>query len=110
MTNNPAGKPPGTKNKINAELRDMIGDFLNNKFETVVAEFDKLEPKEKLKFYTDLLNYGLPKLLATDLSVGEKATVEINIVCNGLAGAAYSRRMGKVIYLLQILIQQKLEL
>lgn len=75
QTNNPAGKPPGTKNKINAELRERINDFLNGNFETVATEFDKLEPKDKLKFYTDLLQYGLPKLQATSLELDfEKMT------------------------------------
>jgi len=68
-TNNPAGKPPGTKNKINAELREMISDFLNSEFETVKIDFQKLEAKDKLKFYTDLLQYGLPKLQATSIEI-----------------------------------------
>jgi predicted component of type VI protein secretion system len=69
QTNNPAGKPPGTKNKINAELRLMINDFLNSEFETIKDDFQKLEPKERMKFYTDLLQYGLPKLQATNLEI-----------------------------------------
>lgn len=69
MTNNPAGKPPGTKNKINSELRGMINDFLESKFEMVVADFETLEPKDKLKFYTDLLSYGLPKLQAASIDI-----------------------------------------
>ena len=69
QTNNPAGKPPGTKNKINTELRTMISDFLNCQFETVKNDFHKLEVKDKLKFYTDLLQYGLPKLQATSLEI-----------------------------------------
>jgi len=69
QTNNPAGKPPGTKNKINAELRVMINDFLNSEFDTIKEDFNKLDPKDKLKFYTDLLNYGLPKLQATSLEL-----------------------------------------
>jgi len=69
QTNNPAGKPPGTKNNINAELRLMISDFLNSEFETVKSDFHKLDVKDKLKFYTDLLQYGLPKLQATSLEI-----------------------------------------
>lgn len=74
-TNNPAGKPPGTKNKINADLRVMINDFLNDEFDTIKEDFKRLDPKDKLKFYTDLLNYGLPKLQATSLEIDlEKLT------------------------------------
>ncbi len=86
MTNNPAGKPPGAKNKINAELRVMINDFLNNEFDTIKEDFKKLDPKDKLKFYTDLLNYGLPKLQATSLELDfEKMTEsDLDLIIEGL--------------------------
>ena len=86
MTNNPAGKPPGAKNKINAELRVMINNFLNDEFETIKEDFKKLDPKDKLKFYTDLLNYGLPKLQATSLELDfEKMTEsDLDLIIEGL--------------------------
>ncbi len=85
-TNNPAGKPPGTKNKINAELREMISEFLNSEFETVKIDFQKLEAKDKLKFYTDLLQYGLPKLQATTFDTDKSITV---IIGKNLADETY---------------------
>lgn len=66
---NPNGKPKGAKNKINADLRKRITDFLNGEFETITEDFRSLEPKDKLKFYTDILQYGLPKLQTTSLEV-----------------------------------------
>ena len=86
MTNNPAGKPPGAKNKINAELRVMINNFLNDEFETIKEDFKKLDAKDKLKFYTDLLNYGLPKLQATSLEIDfEKMTEsDLDLIIEGL--------------------------
>ncbi len=66
---NPNGKPKGAKDKINQELRQRISDFLNGEFETVTNDFKKLDPKDKLKFYTDLMQYGIPKLQATTLDI-----------------------------------------
>ena len=63
------GKPKGAKNKINQDLRDKISLFLNDEFEKVTTDFRKLEPKDRLKFYTDLLQYGLPRLQATSLEI-----------------------------------------
>lgn len=85
-TNNPAGKPPGAKNKVNAELREMISGFLNESFEIVKADFLKLEPKDKLKFYTDLLQYGLPKLQATtlDIDFDSLSDDQLTLIINGL--------------------------
>ena len=40
----------------------LIASFAEDKFPEIVEEFEKLEPKEKLKFYIDILQYSLPKL------------------------------------------------
>lgn len=67
QSGNPEGRPKGSKNKINNELRDKITEFLDGNFEKIKEDFSKLEPKDRLRFYTDLLQYGLPKLQAMQL-------------------------------------------
>lgn len=69
QSGNPSGKPKGSKNKIDAELRDFISKFLRKEFSTVKQEFKNLSARDKLKFYTELLNYGLPKLQSTTLGI-----------------------------------------
>ncbi len=66
---NPTGRPAGSKNKAGGQLRDMITDFLEQRFEDVVQNFEQLEPKDRLKVYTDLLQYGLPKLQAVSNNI-----------------------------------------
>ncbi len=66
---NPSGRKPGAKNKVNMELRERITAFLNGNFDTVAEDFKNLSAKDKLKFYTDLLQYGVPKLQATSTEV-----------------------------------------
>ena len=39
QTNNPAGRPKGTINKANRELRDMIKDFLAENLENFQRAF-----------------------------------------------------------------------
>ncbi len=74
-TGNPDGRPKGTKNKVNEKLREMITEFLDGEFENIKVEFSKLSARDKMKFYTDLLQYGVPKLQATSLDLGfEKLT------------------------------------
>jgi hypothetical protein len=58
---NPNGRPKGSKNKYQGTLRSMIADFLDNNFEKVIRDFKKLSPKDRLKFFTDLLPYAVPK-------------------------------------------------
>lgn len=67
QTNNPAGKPAGRLNKMSKDLRLQVNDFLKEKFPEVIAEFDKLEGKDKARLYVDLLPYGLPRLQTTEL-------------------------------------------
>lgn len=59
---NPTGKPKGAKNKTTLDLRKAINDFLNENFEKIKSDIDSLEPKDRVKIYIDLLQYGLPKL------------------------------------------------
>lgn len=74
---NPAGKPKGAKNKVTLQLRELITQFLEERFETIVSDFKKLEPKERVKFYCDLLQFGLPKLQSTSTEIEfEKLTDE----------------------------------
>lgn len=61
-TNNPAGRPTGSLNKLTKGLRKNITDFLQDNFEDVITEWQKLEGKEKLQFYKDLIQYAIPKM------------------------------------------------
>ena len=69
MTNNATGRPKGTKNKISNDLRQSISDFLNLNFKTIETDFKKLNPRDRVKFYTDLLQFAVPKLQNTSLDI-----------------------------------------
>jgi hypothetical protein len=64
---NPNGRPKGATNKTTAQLRLFILDFLDKNFNVIEKDFSELNPKERVKFYLDLLQYGLPKLQAVQL-------------------------------------------
>jgi predicted component of type VI protein secretion system len=66
---NSAGRPKGSQNRAGGKLREVISDFLENRFEDVVNDFEQLEPKDRIKVYTDLLQYGVPKLQAVSNSI-----------------------------------------
>jgi hypothetical protein len=72
-----SGKPKGAKNKIGLQLRETIAEFLSDNFSKVEADFHSLKPKERVRLYCDLLQYGLPKLQAVSLEFDfEKLTDE----------------------------------
>ena len=64
-TNNPNGRPKGVPNKVTGELRDMVKNFLHNKYDDFVQSFDIMTPDEKVKAYIAMLKYSIPTLQAT---------------------------------------------
>ena len=61
------GRQKGSLNKVNNELREKINEFLEDEFDSVKDAIQALEGKDKVKYYLDLLQYGLPKLQAMQL-------------------------------------------
>lgn len=59
------GKPKGAKNKVNGQMRDLIQQLFDDNFEKIQQDLEELEPKDRLKFLSDLLPYLLPKLQST---------------------------------------------
>ena len=75
-TNNPNGRPAGSKNKATADIRQRISDFINNKWESIEAKFEELEAKEKLQFFEKMLQYAIPKLQGVSLKSEEEVRNE----------------------------------
>ncbi len=67
-TGNPNGRPKGAQNKANSQLRDTIGAFLDENFEKVKEDFEKLPPRDRTRLYCDLLQYSVPKLQSVSLT------------------------------------------
>lgn len=67
-TNNPNGRPVGSKNKITSPLRKRVQDFLNDNWDNLQKDFEQLDPKDRVNFYEKLLQYGLPKLQHTEFT------------------------------------------
>ncbi len=64
---NPNGRPNGSGNKDKAMLRSQITNFLESNFDKIIEDVKTLETKDRVKFYIDLLNYGLPRLSTVTL-------------------------------------------
>ena len=90
QTNNRKGRPTGSINKLCKPLRQSITEFLENNFDDVVSEWSKLEGKDKLNFYRDLLKFAVPTLQATEFKTDfEKMTDEqLDKIINELTSKA----------------------
>ena len=89
ISGNPTGKPPGAKNRVNVEIRTRINTFLDDHFETVQNDIMELEPRDRIKFYIELLQYGLPKLKQLELTNDPDVLSheDLDLILNMLANA-----------------------
>jgi hypothetical protein len=58
--NNPNGRPKGKPNRSTDELRSLLQNFIDTNMETLQADYDSLEPKDRLNFIERLLKHILP--------------------------------------------------
>lgn len=68
-TNNPNGRPKGTPNKVTAELRQKITDFVGANLKDIQKQYNELDANQKLSFLEKLLSYALPKLQSVQMDV-----------------------------------------
>lgn len=62
------GRKKGTPNLITTELRQRISDLIDNNFDQLQTDIDKLEPKERVETIIKLFEYSLPKLQRLDIT------------------------------------------
>jgi len=65
------GREQGTPNRITEKMRCLITDFLSENFEQVKSDILELEPKDRVKFYIDLLSFGLPRLQNQSIEINQ---------------------------------------
>lgn len=91
FSGNPNGRPKGSPNKTTGKLREAITSFLEQRFDGVVKDFEQLEPKDRIKVYTDLLQYGLPRLQAVSnsLKFEDLTDEQLDEIINRLKSGTY---------------------
>ncbi|HDP55268.1 MAG TPA: hypothetical protein ENN24_06275 [Bacteroidetes bacterium] len=78
---NRKGRPKGSPNKTVEELRSAIKHFIDDNLETLQADFDKLEPKDRLAFVERLLKHVLPPMVT---SLEQLSEADLDILLNKL--------------------------
>lgn len=80
LTNNLKGRPVGVPNRVTAEVKEIINQFINNNIGNLQNDFNNLESKDKLRFLIDLLPYIVPKLTSVEVKEPEPEKEPVTIV------------------------------
>ena len=69
VSGNPNGRPKGKPNKATQELRERLKTLLTDSFETIVSDFEALEPVQRIAAFEKLLRYIIPIMSANDVKL-----------------------------------------
>ncbi|MBZ4676375.1 MAG: hypothetical protein JG782_994 [Anaerophaga sp.] len=85
-TNNPRGRPKGTKNKSTNEIKGLIQDFISRNLDDLQTQYSQLEPKDKLIFFERILKYVLPQQRDVNQTINfkELSDEEMDMLINKL--------------------------
>ncbi|HTO15197.1 MAG TPA: hypothetical protein VLZ83_05485 [Edaphocola sp.] len=83
-TNNPNGRPKGSKNKVTKNLQGIIKSFLEKNADDLQTEFEKLEPRDKLLFFEKLLKFAIPTQQQNQVNFEKLSDEDLDIIIDNL--------------------------
>lgn len=82
ITNNPGGRPKGSKNKITTQTKELIVEIINENIPQLQKDLKKLKPNERINALLGLLKYVVP--IAKDKESEEQTNNTLNTLINRL--------------------------
>ncbi len=83
VSGNLNGRPKNAKGKATKNLREAVNKLIDDNWESLQSDIDRLKPSERCSFIKDMLAYTLPKLASTTID----ATVEAKRKLEEMDGA-----------------------
>ncbi|MDL2323409.1 hypothetical protein LJC52_05420 [Bacteroidales bacterium OttesenSCG-928-A17] len=65
-TNNPNGRPVGSKSKVKSPIREKIIAYVESDFDKLIKEINALPEKEQVRAKIDLIKLVVPRPLAEE--------------------------------------------
>ena len=73
QTNNPNGRPKGSKNRNTEKIREAYQKLIEGRLDSLNEDLDLMEPLERVKAIIDLSKYVLPTMQSVAVSAEEDA-------------------------------------
>lgn len=65
-TNNPHGRPKGSSNKLNNDIREIFHSLITENISLMKKDLSKLQPKERISTLIKMTEFILPKLRSVE--------------------------------------------
>lgn len=78
-TNNPNGRPKGSFNKKNKQIREFLQSILADNQDKFLKELMSLKGKQFIDAWTVLIEYSVPKLQRTEIVGDEEQPLNIDL-------------------------------
>ena len=62
------GRKRGTPNKVTADMKERIKQFVEAEFESVAKDFKSLDPRDRIQLFEKFLNYILPRQTSANVT------------------------------------------
>ena len=82
QTGNPNGRPKGTPNKTTKTAREWLTKLIDKNRTTIERDLKKLEPFQRLQMIEKLMQYSIPKMSSTKLSIEELSDQNLETLIN----------------------------
>lgn len=86
-TNNPAGRPRGTPNKVTTELREWIAKLIDDNRQQLEQDLRALEPHQRWQVIERLMQYTTPKMQSGEakINLDQLTDTQLDTVINELS-------------------------
>lgn len=71
---NPHGRPKGSPNKVTTQMRDAFAALYEDNKHRLQEDLNALSPRDRMKFWAEMMPYFAPKLIATKAEITVKQT------------------------------------
>lgn len=68
-TNNPAGRPKGSRNKASDDMKQAIYKIIDDNWKTVSSDIKIMSPKDRAAFVEKMISYVMPKSTTLDANI-----------------------------------------